>query len=97
MEKVTVEVAKEHMATLGSVIESYNMYVAGKVGNCHLDSEDYDQLDEDEMETIDIMWALGSALRRARKLNKKTGRSFNLNNNIKLGFDKTKVKCYNCG
>jgi len=85
------------MAVLGAMIESYDALIAGKIGNPHLSADDYDQIDDDEMEMMDIMWALGSAMRHAKKFTKKTGTSLKISNNSKYGFDLNKVTCFNCG
>ncbi|KAJ0548613.1 hypothetical protein HanIR_Chr08g0385731 [Helianthus annuus] len=61
------EVAKSHMSLLGTVLESYGSLVAGRIGNPMLTKEDYDQIDAEEMELMDIKWCLASVLRRAEK------------------------------
>ncbi|XP_022042426.1 myb-like protein X [Helianthus annuus] len=48
------ESAKQQMVFLASVLESYESLVAGKIGNTNLTKEDYDQIDPEEMELIDI-------------------------------------------
>ncbi|KAJ0549348.1 hypothetical protein HanHA300_Chr07g0232561 [Helianthus annuus] len=59
------ESAKQQMVFLASVLESYEGLVARKIGNTNLKKEDYDQIDPEEMELIDIRWAMASAVRRA--------------------------------
>ncbi|KAJ0832759.1 putative transcription factor interactor and regulator CCHC(Zn) family [Helianthus annuus] len=61
------DTAKDHMALLGSVLLSYEGLVAGRIGNPMLTKEDYDQIDAEEMELMDIKWCLASVLRRAEK------------------------------
>ncbi|KAD2805434.1 hypothetical protein E3N88_38811 [Mikania micrantha] len=60
-DKVTVEIAKEHMGLLSTFVSSYDGLVAGHIGNPYLKNDDYSQIDPDDMERIDIMWALESA------------------------------------
>ncbi|KAJ0522101.1 hypothetical protein HanIR_Chr10g0478701 [Helianthus annuus] len=48
------------MSLLGMVLESYSSFVAGKIGNPMLTKEDYDQIDAEEMELMDIKWCLAS-------------------------------------
>ncbi|KAI3801964.1 hypothetical protein L1987_30084 [Smallanthus sonchifolius] len=96
-DKVTIEVAKEHMALLSTVINSYDSLVAGQVGNSHLTAEDYAQIDKDEMDRIDIMWALASTVRRARDYVKRTGKTLEGNKDTTYGFDLSVVVCFNCG
>ncbi|KAJ0493747.1 putative transcription factor interactor and regulator CCHC(Zn) family [Helianthus annuus] len=93
----TEEVAKSHMSLLGTVLESYGSFVAGRIGNPVLTKEDYDQIDAEEMELMDIKWCLASVLRRAEKFKQITGRDDLREANVStLGFDKSKVTCFRC-
>ncbi|KAM0070564.1 putative transcription factor interactor and regulator CCHC(Zn) family [Helianthus debilis subsp. tardiflorus] len=85
------------MALLGSVLLSYEGLVAGRIGNPMLTKEDYDQIDTEEMELMDINWCLASVLRRAEKFKLITGRNDFLDTHVStLGFDKLKVTCFQC-
>ncbi|KAF5785951.1 putative transcription factor interactor and regulator CCHC(Zn) family [Helianthus annuus] len=96
--KVTVEIAKEHMEMLNTLVSAYCGLVAGQIGNINLTNEDYQQVDKEEFEMMDIKWALASAIRRAKEFMKRTGRTnLESNNNTKYGFDKNAVTCFNCG
>ncbi|KAJ0508412.1 putative transcription factor interactor and regulator CCHC(Zn) family [Helianthus annuus] len=91
------EVAKNQMSLLGMVLESYSCFVAGRIGNPMLTKEDYDQIDAEEMELMDIKWCLASVLRRAEKFKQITGRDDLREANVStLGFDKSKVTCFRC-
>ncbi|KAF5767238.1 putative transcription factor interactor and regulator CCHC(Zn) family [Helianthus annuus] len=93
----TEEVAKSHMSLLGTVLESYGSFVAGRIGNPMLIKEDYDQIDAEEMELMDIKWCLASVLRRAEKFKQITGRDDFRDACVStLGFDKSKVTCFRC-
>ena len=59
--------------------------------------EDYDQVDPEEMELMDIRWALAAAVRRAQRFMDITGRKDLIAPDTTLGFNKSKVKCFNCG
>ncbi|KAJ0549518.1 putative transcription factor interactor and regulator CCHC(Zn) family [Helianthus annuus] len=62
-----------------------------------LTKEDYDQIDAEEMELMDIKWCLASVLRRAEKFKMITGRNDFLDAHVStLGFDKSKVTCFKC-
>ncbi|KAJ0752623.1 hypothetical protein HanPI659440_Chr09g0326461 [Helianthus annuus] len=50
------QVAKSHMSLFFTVLESYGGLVAGRIGNPMLTKEDYDQIDAEEMELMDIKW-----------------------------------------
>ncbi|KAF5814185.1 putative transcription factor interactor and regulator CCHC(Zn) family [Helianthus annuus] len=96
--KVSVEIAKEHMEMLNTLVSAYCGLVAGQIGNINLTNEDYQQVDREEFEMMDIKWALASAIRRAKEFMERTGRTnLDSNNNTKYGFDKNVVTCFNCG
>ncbi|KAJ0543428.1 putative transcription factor interactor and regulator CCHC(Zn) family [Helianthus annuus] len=91
------DIAKQHMASLVTVLESYESLVVGRIGNLMLTIEDYDQIDSEELELMDIKWCLASVLRRAEKFKQITGRD-DLRDvaTSQLGFDKSKVTCFHC-
>ncbi|KAF5804170.1 putative transcription factor interactor and regulator CCHC(Zn) family [Helianthus annuus] len=95
-QNLSEESAKQQMIFLASVLESYEGLVAGKIGNTNLTKEDYDQIDPEEMELIDIRWAMASAVRRAQRFMEITGRKTIGGPSTKLGFDKSKVTCFKC-
>ncbi|KAJ0802358.1 putative transcription factor interactor and regulator CCHC(Zn) family [Helianthus annuus] len=85
------------MSLLVTVLESYESLVAGRIGNPMLNKEDYDQIDAEEMELMDIKWCMASVLRRAEKFKQITGRDdFRDDGTSPLGFDKSKVTCFRC-
>ncbi|KAJ0826973.1 putative transcription factor interactor and regulator CCHC(Zn) family [Helianthus annuus] len=90
------ESAKQQMVFLASVLESYEGLVAGKIGNTNLTKEEYDQIDPEEMELMDIRWCMASAVRRAQRFMEITGRKSIGGPSTKLGFDKSKVTCFKC-
>ncbi|KAJ0740697.1 putative transcription factor interactor and regulator CCHC(Zn) family [Helianthus annuus] len=84
------------MSFLASILESYESLVAGRIGNPNMTKEDYDQIDPEEMELIDIRWCMASVIRRAQRFMEITSRQCLEGPNIKLGFDKSKVMCFKC-
>ncbi|KAJ0566549.1 putative transcription factor interactor and regulator CCHC(Zn) family [Helianthus annuus] len=93
---MSINAAKQQMSFLASVLESYEGLVAGKIGNSELTKEDYDQIDPEEMELIDIRWCLASCIRRAQRYMEITGKQSLGGPSTKLGFDKSKVTCFKC-
>ena len=93
---MSINAAKQQMSFLASVLESYEGLVAGKIGNSELTKEDYDQIDPEEMELIDIRWCLASCIRRAQRYMEITGKQSLGGASTKLGFDKSKVTCFRC-
>ncbi|GJX86189.1 ribonuclease H-like domain-containing protein [Tanacetum coccineum] len=59
-------------------------------------NEDLEQIDTDDLEEIDLKWQVNMLTMRVKRLLKKTGRNLNFNGKETVGFDKTKVECYNC-
>nr|GEV98154.1 ribonuclease H-like domain-containing protein [Tanacetum cinerariifolium] len=49
-----------------------------------------------DMEEMDLRWQMAMLTIRARKFLKNTGRKLIVNGNETIGFDKSKVECYNC-
>ncbi|KAJ0690938.1 putative transcription factor interactor and regulator CCHC(Zn) family [Helianthus annuus] len=88
--------AKQHIALLASVLESYESLVAGRIGNPDMTKEDYDQIDPEELELIDIKWGMAILVRRAQRFMEITGRNSLSGPDSKLGFDKSKVTCFKC-
>ncbi|GKD93064.1 ribonuclease H-like domain-containing protein, partial [Tanacetum coccineum] len=60
------------------------------------DHEDLEQLDEFALEEIDVKWQVAMISMRMKKFYKKTGRKLQFDAKEPVGFDKTKVECYNC-
>ncbi|GJU60781.1 ribonuclease H-like domain-containing protein [Tanacetum coccineum] len=61
-----------------------------------LDHEDLDQVDEYDLEEMDLKWQVAMISMRIKKFFKKTGRKLQFDAKEPVGFDKTKVECYNC-
>ncbi|GJX22714.1 ribonuclease H-like domain-containing protein, partial [Tanacetum coccineum] len=61
-----------------------------------LDHEDLEQLEEFDLEEMDLKWQVAMILMRMKKFYKKTGRKLQFDAKEPVGFDKTKVECYNC-
>ncbi|KAM0049485.1 putative transcription factor interactor and regulator CCHC(Zn) family [Helianthus debilis subsp. tardiflorus] len=84
------------MVYLAPVLESFESLVVGKIGNTNLTKEDYDQIDPEVMELIDIRWCMASVVRRAQRFTEITSRHSIGGSSTKLGFDKSKVTCFKC-
>ncbi|GJU80183.1 hypothetical protein Tco_1282548 [Tanacetum coccineum] len=57
--------------------------------------EDLQQIHPGDIEEIDLRWQMTMLTIRARRFLKKIGRKLTLNGNETIGFDKSKVECYN--
>ncbi|GJT91770.1 putative reverse transcriptase domain-containing protein [Tanacetum coccineum] len=71
-------------------------FFASQSNNSQLDNEDLKQIDPDDLEEMDLKWQMAMLTMRARRFLKKTGRNLGVNGTDTIGFDKTKVECYNC-
>ncbi|GJT04830.1 ribonuclease H-like domain-containing protein [Tanacetum coccineum] len=58
--------------------------------------DDLQQIHPDDIEEMDLRWKMAMLTIRARRFLKNTGRKLTDNGNKTIGFDKSKVKCYNC-
>ncbi|GJY60720.1 ribonuclease H-like domain-containing protein [Tanacetum coccineum] len=61
-----------------------------------LDNEDLKQIDVDDLEEMDLKWQVAMYTIRVKRFIKKIGRKLDLNDKETIGFDRTKVECYNC-
>nr|GEW49284.1 hypothetical protein [Tanacetum cinerariifolium] len=69
---------------------------ASQPSSPQLVDEDLEQIHPDDMEEMDLRWQMAMLTMRAKKFLKKIGRKLNVNSNETIGFDKSKVECYNC-
>ncbi|GJY46445.1 ribonuclease H-like domain-containing protein [Tanacetum coccineum] len=61
-----------------------------------LDNEDLQQIHPDDLEEMDLRWNITMLTMRARRFLKNTGRKLDMANKERIGFDKSKVECFNC-
>ncbi|GJR20601.1 putative ribonuclease H-like domain-containing protein [Tanacetum coccineum] len=61
-----------------------------------LDNEDLQQIDPDDLEEMDLRWNIAMLTMRAKRFLKNTGRKLDMNNKERIGYDKSKVECFNC-
>ncbi|GJW07943.1 putative ribonuclease H-like domain-containing protein [Tanacetum coccineum] len=92
--------SKNNASTLPNVnslsdVVSYSFF-SSQSNSSQLDNEDLKQIDPDDLEEIDLKWQMAMLTMRARRFLKKIRRNLGVNGNDTIGFDKTKVECYNC-
>ena len=90
---LSVKSAEDHLGLLASFIASYENYIQGKISDPTTFDEDYDQVDPDDLEEMDLQWQMAMISRRVKRFMNRTGRKFV---GKSVGFDKTKVRCFNC-
>ncbi|GKB10360.1 ribonuclease H-like domain-containing protein [Tanacetum coccineum] len=71
-------------------------FFASQPNSPQLVHEDLQQIHPDDMEEMDLRWQMAMLTMRARRFLKNTRRKLTVNGNETIGFDKSKVECYNC-
>nr|GEZ68224.1 ribonuclease H-like domain-containing protein [Tanacetum cinerariifolium] len=61
-----------------------------------LDNDDLKQIDANDLEEMDLKWQMAMLTMRARRFLQRTGRNLGANETTSIGFDMSKVECYNC-
>ncbi|GJW51864.1 hypothetical protein Tco_0093215 [Tanacetum coccineum] len=70
-------------------------FFASQPNSPQLVHEDLQQIHLDDMEEMDLRWKMAMLTMRARRFLKNTRRKLNVYGNETIGFDKSKVECYN--
>ncbi|GJZ64181.1 ribonuclease H-like domain-containing protein [Tanacetum coccineum] len=76
--------------------QQYENFTASSSEVPQLDNEDLQQIHFDDLEEMDLRWQMAMLTIWARRFLKNTGRKLIVNGNETIGFDKSKVECYNC-
>ncbi|GJU07139.1 ribonuclease H-like domain-containing protein [Tanacetum coccineum] len=71
-------------------------FFSNQFNSPQLDNEDLEQIDTNDLEEMDLKWQLAILTMRVKRFINKTRRNLNFNGKETVGFDKTKVECYNC-
>ncbi|GJZ41756.1 hypothetical protein Tco_0588642 [Tanacetum coccineum] len=69
--------------------------LASQPNSPQLAQDDLEQIDHDDLEEMDLQWEMAMLTIRARRFIKRTSRKLDVNGQ-RVGFDRSKVKCYNC-
>ncbi|GKD29166.1 putative ribonuclease H-like domain-containing protein [Tanacetum coccineum] len=70
-------------------------FFASRPNSPQLAQEELEQLYPNDLEEMDLQWEMAMLIIRARRFIKRTGRKLDINGQ-RVGFDKSKVECYNC-
>nr|GEU66345.1 hypothetical protein [Tanacetum cinerariifolium] len=70
------------------------VFLTSQPNSPQLDREDLEQIDPDDLEETDLHWEMTMLTIRASRFIKRTGRNLDINGQ-KIGFDKSKVECFN--
>nr|GEV57216.1 putative ribonuclease H-like domain-containing protein [Tanacetum cinerariifolium] len=92
--------AKLHVSSLPNVDSLSNaviyIFFASQSTSPQLDNKDLKQIDFNDLEERDLRWQMAMLTIRARRFLQKTGKNLGDNRPTSMGFDMSKVKCYNC-
>ncbi|GJU20762.1 ribonuclease H-like domain-containing protein [Tanacetum coccineum] len=70
-------------------------FFANQLNSPQLDDKVLEQIDHDDLEEMDLKWQVAMFSMRVKLFYKKTGRNLIFNGKEPVGFDKTKVECFN--
>ncbi|GJR08283.1 putative ribonuclease H-like domain-containing protein [Tanacetum coccineum] len=70
-------------------------FFANQSNSLQLDDEDLEQINHDDLEEMDLQWQVAMLSMRVKIFYKKTGRKLIFNGTEHVGFDKTRVECFN--
>nr|GEV81284.1 putative ribonuclease H-like domain-containing protein [Tanacetum cinerariifolium] len=71
-------------------------FFASQSSSPRLDNDDLKQIDADDLVEMDLKWQMAMLTMRARQFLQRTGRNLGENGPTSMGFDMSKVECYNC-
>ncbi|GKA87938.1 putative ribonuclease H-like domain-containing protein [Tanacetum coccineum] len=93
---VSAASSKDQASTASYADDVMFSFFANQSNAPQLDYEDLEQIDADDLEEMDLKWQVAMLTMRVKRFIKKTGRKMDLNDKETVGFDRTKVECYNC-
>nr|GEU79982.1 hypothetical protein [Tanacetum cinerariifolium] len=71
-------------------------FFASQSNSTQFDNDDLKQIDADDLEEMDLKWKMAMLTMRARRFLQMTGRNLGANGTTYIGFNMSKVECYNC-
>ncbi|GKD30818.1 ribonuclease H-like domain-containing protein [Tanacetum coccineum] len=76
--------------------EVMHSFFATQSNGQQFDHEDLEQIDEFDLEAMDLKWQVAMISMRLKKYYKKTRKRLHFDTKEPVGFDKSKVQCFNC-
>nr|GEV79067.1 hypothetical protein [Tanacetum cinerariifolium] len=86
--------ALPNVDTLSNVV--IYLFFASQSNSPQLDNDDLKQIDADDLEEMDLKWQMAMLTMRARRFLQRTRKNLRENRPTSIGFDMSKVECYNC-
>ncbi|GJX51705.1 hypothetical protein Tco_0278550 [Tanacetum coccineum] len=81
--------------SLDDLYNNLKIYEPESTKQSIIDNEDLQQIHPDDLEEMDLRWQMAMLTMRAMRFLKNTRRKFSVNGTETIGFDKSKVECYN--
>nr|GEW02873.1 hypothetical protein [Tanacetum cinerariifolium] len=72
------------------------LFFASQSNSPQLENDDLKLIDADDLEEMDLKWQMAILTVRARRFLQRTRRNIGANGPTSMGFDMSKVECYNC-
>nr|GFB97545.1 ribonuclease H-like domain-containing protein [Tanacetum cinerariifolium] len=88
--------SKDQASTASYVDDVMFSFFYNQSNSPQLDNENLEQIDTDDLKEMDLKWQLAMLTMRVKRFIKKIGRKLELNGKETVGYDRTKVECYNC-
>ncbi|GJT07127.1 retrovirus-related pol polyprotein from transposon TNT 1-94 [Tanacetum coccineum] len=82
--------------SLDDLFNNLKAYESEPTKSLQLDNEDLQQIHHNDIEEMNLRWNIAMLTMRARRFLKNTGREMDMDNKERIGFDKSKVECFNC-
>nr|GFA28124.1 hypothetical protein [Tanacetum cinerariifolium] len=88
-------VSAESTSSTNELNAAYSVFTTTYHCSQAQDNEDLEEIAQDDLEEMDLKWQVAIISMRVERFYKKVRRKLEFNGNEPVGFDKTKVECYN--
>ncbi|GJV01055.1 ribonuclease H-like domain-containing protein [Tanacetum coccineum] len=88
--------AADSSTTVENLSDVIYSFFASQPSIPQLDNKDLQQINPDDLEEMDLRWNIAILTIRARRFLKNTARKLDMANKERIGFDKSKMECFNC-
>ncbi|MFS7906136.1 hypothetical protein Hanom_Chr01g00055741 [Helianthus anomalus] len=88
-----LKISTEQVALFNTFLSIYEALMVGELKREVFTAEDMYQVDPGDMEEMDLKWQMEMITLRLKKFQDQTGKRLSLG---RVGFDKSKLRCYNC-
>ncbi|GKC80404.1 ribonuclease H-like domain-containing protein [Tanacetum coccineum] len=92
---IQVSTASTQVSTANLSDATVYVFLASQQNGSQLVYEDLEQIHEDDIEEMVLKWQLALLIMRTRRFFQKTSRKITINGSDTVGYDKSKVECFN--